>query len=61
MPQDELESTDEVRSSFERLLRERFIDGFLPADMYEEVDYNEQWDPDDRDDEERWFDDEEES
>lgn len=31
MPQDELESTDEVRSSFERLLRERFIDGFLPV------------------------------
>lgn len=28
--------------------------------MYEEVDYNEQWDPDGRDDEERWFDDEEE-
>ena len=29
--------------------------------MYDEVDYDEKWDPDGRDDEERWFDDEEES
>jgi hypothetical protein len=28
---------------------------------YDIVDWDEKWDPDDREDEERWFDDEEES
>lgn len=80
---DDHDSPQQVRDAFERLLRERFIDGLLSvrrfgsnqtlqllashiwslwlwlaqAEIYEKVDYEEKWDPDDRDDEERWFDD----
>lgn len=57
---DEQESAEEIRSAFERVLRERFIDGLLNWDLYDEVDFSDKWDPDDRDEEERWFDEEEE-
>ncbi|KAF8307445.1 hypothetical protein DL93DRAFT_2171688 [Clavulina sp. PMI_390] len=58
--EDASESPEEVRAAFERVLRERFIDGLLPAELYEDVDFNDKYDVDDRDDEDRWFDDEEE-
>ncbi|KDQ17419.1 hypothetical protein BOTBODRAFT_30215 [Botryobasidium botryosum FD-172 SS1] len=58
---EEPESPEEVRATFERLLRERFIAGLLQDIDYDKVDYDDQWDPDDRDDEDRWFDEEEES
>lgn len=79
-----VESVDEIRKAFERVLRERFIDGLLnvshsgleysppssiwtlflqplQCDLYDEVDFSDTWDPDDRDGEDRWFEDEEES
>jgi len=61
LPPEEPESPEQARASFERLLRERFIAGLLQDINYDKVDYDDQWDPDDRDDEDRWFDDEEES
>ncbi|KAJ1308662.1 hypothetical protein OPQ81_004356 [Rhizoctonia solani] len=75
--QEEEESTDEERESvsagperlrpdpaeedIRRTIRERFISGLLTNVDYDTVDWDEKWDPDDRDSEERWFDDEEES
>ncbi|QRV72785.1 hypothetical protein RhiJN_00799 [Ceratobasidium sp. AG-Ba] len=44
-----------------RLVRERFISGLLKEFNYDTVDWDEKWDPDDRDSEDRWFDEEEES
>ncbi|KAG8881106.1 hypothetical protein FRB97_000158 [Tulasnella sp. 331] len=56
------ESPEQARQSFERTIRERFIDGRLEARWieYDNVDYDDQWDRESLDDEERWFDDEEE-
>ncbi|KAG8908176.1 hypothetical protein FRB99_008719 [Tulasnella sp. 403] len=54
------ESPEEARAAFERVVRERFVDGLLEWGEYELVDYDDQWDPDSRDDEEKWFDEDEE-
>ncbi|RDX55439.1 hypothetical protein OH76DRAFT_740080 [Lentinus brumalis] len=55
-------SPAENEEHFLRLVKERFIDGYLESFEYDNVDWDERWDGDlDRDDEERWFDDEEES
>ncbi|KAL7282282.1 hypothetical protein PYCCODRAFT_1374136 [Trametes coccinea BRFM310] len=52
----------ETEEGFLRLIKERFIYGFLESIDYDKVDWDERWDGDlDRDAEERWFDDEEES
>ncbi|KAG8706925.1 hypothetical protein FRC11_007846 [Ceratobasidium sp. 423] len=74
--QEEEESSDEgesVPSGLERLrpdpaeedirraIRERFISGLLTNVDYDGVDWDEKWDPDDRDSEEKWFDEEEEN
>ncbi|KAH7914404.1 hypothetical protein BJ138DRAFT_1079554 [Hygrophoropsis aurantiaca] len=56
------ESPAESRRSFERLVRERFIYGLLEDIDYDSVDWNEQLDVlDERDAEDRWFEDEDES
>ncbi|KAG9002354.1 hypothetical protein FRB94_003970 [Tulasnella sp. JGI-2019a] len=55
------ESPEEARRSFERVIREQFIDGRLGWVEYDTVDYDDQWDRASVDDEERWFDDEEEN
>ncbi|KAK7695742.1 hypothetical protein QCA50_000378 [Cerrena zonata] len=48
--------------SFLRGIRERFIYGLLDSIDYDNVDWDERWDAgNDRDEEERWFDDEEEN
>ncbi|CAE6530803.1 unnamed protein product [Rhizoctonia solani] len=52
---------DPAEEDIRRTIRERFIDGLLTNVDYDMVDWDEQWDPDDRDDEERWFEEEEES
>ncbi|KAH7931227.1 hypothetical protein BV22DRAFT_1101187 [Leucogyrophana mollusca] len=55
------ESPEEAKASFERLVKERFIYGLLEDIDYDAVDWNEQLDVlDERDAEERWFDEEEE-
>ncbi|KAI0326664.1 hypothetical protein GY45DRAFT_1339301 [Cubamyces sp. BRFM 1775] len=55
-------SPAETEDMFLRLIKERFIYGFLESIDYDQVDWDERWDGDlDRDAEERWFDDEEES
>jgi len=52
---------EEVKASFERLIRERFIYGLLDSIDYDSVDWNDQLDiDDDREAQERWFDDENE-
>ncbi|GJE84997.1 hypothetical protein PsYK624_010740 [Phanerochaete sordida] len=60
--QEEL-SPREAEELFKRRLKERFIYGLLEGLVdYDGVDWDEKWDPNlDRDEEERWFDDEEES
>ncbi|EKM59797.1 uncharacterized protein PHACADRAFT_170407 [Phanerochaete carnosa HHB-10118-sp] len=59
--QEEL-SPQEMVELFKRRLKERFIYGLLDVVDYDRVDWDENWDSDlDRDEEERWFDDEEES
>ncbi|KAL5535770.1 hypothetical protein ACEPAF_3864 [Sanghuangporus sanghuang] len=56
------DSPEEAKANFERLIREHFIYGLLDSHIYSYVDWSDQWDSDnDRFDEERWFDDEEES
>ncbi|KAF8328667.1 uncharacterized protein EI90DRAFT_3125774 [Cantharellus anzutake] len=57
LPPEEPLSLGQAQCSFERMLRERFIDGLLDASLYESVDYNEKWDPNTQDEEDRWFDD----
>ncbi|TFK75751.1 hypothetical protein BDN72DRAFT_885296 [Pluteus cervinus] len=55
----EAEDPKVERDAFERLVRERFIYGLLP-DIDYDVDWDDKWDTDnDRDAEDRWFDDEE--
>ncbi|KAI0638017.1 hypothetical protein C8Q77DRAFT_405695 [Trametes polyzona] len=54
-------SPAELEATFLRLVKERFIYGFLESIDYDKVDWDERWDGDlDREMEERWFDDEEE-
>ncbi|KAJ7490398.1 hypothetical protein B0H11DRAFT_2010401 [Mycena galericulata] len=58
---DEQITDEESKASFERLIRERFIYGLLEDMEYNKVDWNETLDDDDdREAEERWFDEEEE-
>ncbi|KAF8607832.1 hypothetical protein BDV93DRAFT_519830 [Ceratobasidium sp. AG-I] len=52
---------DAAEKDIRRLVRERFISGLLSEFDYDVVDWDEKWDPDDRDNEDRWFDEEEES
>ncbi|CAE6392702.1 hypothetical protein RSOLAG1IB_05739 [Rhizoctonia solani AG-1 IB] len=52
---------DPAEEDIRRTIRERFLSGLLTNVDYDIVDWDEKWDPDDREDEERWFDDEEES
>ncbi|KAI0723127.1 hypothetical protein C8Q76DRAFT_794098 [Earliella scabrosa] len=55
-------SPAENEEAFLRIVKERFIYGLLDSVDYDKVDWDERWDEDlDRDAEERWFDDEEES
>ncbi|KAF7352634.1 DUF2052 domain-containing protein [Mycena venus] len=52
---------EDAKTSFERLIRERFIYGLLENIDYDKVDWDENLDADDdREAEERWFDEEEE-
>ncbi|KZT13087.1 uncharacterized protein LAESUDRAFT_754103 [Laetiporus sulphureus 93-53] len=61
-PPEEEEPPEDVQALFLRKIRERFIYGFLESIDYDKVDWDETWDAyNDRDVEERWFDDEEES
>ncbi|KAG8924209.1 hypothetical protein FRC01_011798 [Tulasnella sp. 417] len=55
------DSPGDARSSFERIIRDKFVDGLLEWMDYDTVDWDERWDDDGRDDEEKWFDEEEES
>ncbi|KAG8819407.1 hypothetical protein FRC17_010461, partial [Serendipita sp. 399] len=52
---------ERLRRIFERTLKERFIDGILEDFDYDAVDWDDRWDLQSRDDEERWFDEEEEA
>ncbi|CAE6439346.1 unnamed protein product [Rhizoctonia solani] len=52
---------DPAEEDIRRTIRERFIAGLLTNVDYDQVDWEERWDPDDGDNEERWFDEEEES
>ncbi|CUA70178.1 hypothetical protein RSOLAG22IIIB_00526 [Rhizoctonia solani] len=52
---------DPAEEDIRRAIREQFISGLLTNVDYDKVDWEERWDPDDRDNEERWFDEEEES
>ncbi|KAF9481811.1 hypothetical protein BDN70DRAFT_875751 [Pholiota conissans] len=54
-----LETEAELRAAFERLIRERFIYGLLDNIDYDKVDWDESLDIEERDEEERWFDEEE--
>jgi len=56
------ESPQEARLAFERSIKERFIYGLLDSDLYATVDWDDRWDEDtSRDDQDRWFDDGDES
>jgi len=61
LPPEEPQSLEDAQRAFERSLREMFISGLLDAHLYDHVDYDDKWDPDTRDQEDSWFDDEEES
>ncbi|KAI0347097.1 hypothetical protein BDW22DRAFT_495346 [Trametopsis cervina] len=55
-------SPQEADALFARQIAERFISGLLDPIDYDKVDWDEQWEPElNRDEEERWFDEEEES
>ncbi|KAI0050173.1 hypothetical protein FA95DRAFT_1487706 [Auriscalpium vulgare] len=56
IPPEEPESAEEAQAMFLRRVRERFIYGLLPTDIYDKVDWDDSWDEDDRDAEDRWFD-----
>ncbi|KAI0921694.1 hypothetical protein AcW2_006585 [Taiwanofungus camphoratus] len=59
---EEEELFEDTQALFMRRIREHFIYGLLESIDYDKVDWDEKWDADnDRDAEERWFDDEEES
>ncbi|KAJ8523537.1 hypothetical protein ONZ45_g112 [Pleurotus djamor] len=58
---EDTETPEQAKTSFLRLLKERFIYGLLDGADYDGVDWNDVWDTDnERDAEEKWFDDEEE-
>ncbi|KIP07712.1 hypothetical protein PHLGIDRAFT_29899 [Phlebiopsis gigantea 11061_1 CR5-6] len=57
--QEEL-SPQEAEGLFKRRLKERYIYGLLKTVNYDQVDWDDKWDSDGRDEEERWFDEEEE-
>jgi hypothetical protein len=60
IPTDEEMKPEEAKAAFERLVRERFIYGLLDSIDYDAVDWDDQLDSeDDREAEERWFDDDE--
>ncbi|KAG9105075.1 hypothetical protein FRC06_000048 [Ceratobasidium sp. 370] len=52
---------DAPEKDLRRVVRERFISGLLKEFDYDAIDWDEKWEPDDRDSEDRWFDEEEES
>ncbi|KAI9507554.1 hypothetical protein F5148DRAFT_102214 [Russula earlei] len=52
------ESEQTLQESFLRRVRERFIYGHLECDLYDTVDWDYSWDREDREAEDRWFDDE---
>ncbi|KAJ3556148.1 hypothetical protein NM688_g2181 [Phlebia brevispora] len=55
-------TAEEAQSLFMRRVKEKYIYGLLDSIDYDKVDWDEKWDQGlDRDDEERWFDEEEES
>ncbi|KAH9966025.1 hypothetical protein BC827DRAFT_786475 [Russula dissimulans] len=54
------ESEQALEELFLRRVRERFIYGHLEWDRYDTVDWDEGWDREERDREERWFDDDDE-
>lgn len=55
------ETPEEVQAAFERLIKERFIYGLLDGADYNVSDWNEEFDDDeDREAEEKWFDEEDE-
>ncbi|KAG9105845.1 hypothetical protein FRC07_009081, partial [Ceratobasidium sp. 392] len=58
VPQSQLDAPEK---DLRRVVRERFISGLLKEFDYDAVDWDERWEPDDRDSEDRWFDEEEES
>jgi len=51
------ESTQADQESFLRRVREQFIYGQLGWDFYDKLDWDDSWDSQDRDAEDRWFDD----
>ncbi|KAF8272507.1 hypothetical protein EI94DRAFT_1566176 [Lactarius quietus] len=51
------ESTQAVQEIFLRRVRERLIYGQLEWDFYDQLDWDDSWDRQDRDAEDRWFDD----
>lgn len=51
---------EQLRRVFERVLKERLIDGLLENFDYDAVDWDSRWDKQSRDDEERWFDEDDE-
>ncbi|KAG8696100.1 hypothetical protein FRC08_007371 [Ceratobasidium sp. 394] len=66
--EDDDETREEAARQFDaperdlrRVVRERFISGLLKEFDYDLVDWDEKWEPDDRDSEDKWFDEEEES
>ncbi|TFY83057.1 hypothetical protein EWM64_g955 [Hericium alpestre] len=56
----EPESLEEIQGVFLRRIRERFIYGLLSTDLYDSVDWDDTWDGNNQDDEDRWFAEEEE-
>ncbi|KAF8592229.1 hypothetical protein K439DRAFT_1255095, partial [Ramaria rubella] len=59
---EEQESPIQAQITFERVLQERFIYGLLDSMDYDAVDWDDKWDEtDERDSEERWFDEEDEA
>ncbi|KAI0304182.1 hypothetical protein BC826DRAFT_1101058 [Russula brevipes] len=53
------EPAQAVQESFLRRIREQFIYGHLESDLYDTLDWDDSWDREDRDAEDRWFDDDE--
>ncbi|OCH90949.1 hypothetical protein OBBRIDRAFT_558466 [Obba rivulosa] len=56
------ETLEDIRDTFMRVIKDRFIYGLLESIDYDKVDWDDKWDAaNDRDAEEQWFDEEEES
>ncbi|EPQ59073.1 hypothetical protein GLOTRDRAFT_113884 [Gloeophyllum trabeum ATCC 11539] len=56
LPEEETE--EEAKATFDRRVKELFIYGMLETDLYDKVDWDDQYD-EERESEERWFDDDE--